>query len=228
MTPNAPLMDHRTARWLFPAAGAALLLAQLMLPALPADAAAKVATVAAHRTEVTISAAAFLLSGILLVLGVLAVNTIPLARARRLVTLGTVLTALGALWPVGGRAAYNLIMVAISDGADRASAANAAQAIDSSASLTILLSTLLAFVLGPIVLAVGLWRAGISPVWPAPLWLAGVVVVNGSESSSRLGAGFGMLAVAAALAWLGVRIGTADGDASIGSSDPASPVSVER
>jgi hypothetical protein len=203
-SPNCPLVDHRKARWLF--AGAGLLTGQVILPTLPGDAAAKVATVASDRAAVTISAGAFLVSGILLVLGVLALNTVPVMRARRLVTVGMVLTAVGALWPVGGRAAYNLIMVALSSGADRASAADAAQAIDNSASLAVLLLTLVAFVLGPIVLAAGLWRADVSPIWPALLWFAGVVVVNAAESSSRLAADLGMLAVAAALAWLGARI----------------------
>jgi uncharacterized membrane protein len=222
MCPHSPLVDHRKARWLFPGAGAGLLTAQILLPALPGDAAAKVATVASDRAAVTISAGAFLVSGILLVLGVLALNTMPVMRARRLVTVGMVLTAVGALWPVGGRAAYNLIMVALASGADRTSAANAAQAIDNSASLAVLLLTLVAFVLGPIVLAVGLWRAGVSPVWPAPLWLAGVVVVNAAESSSRLAAGLGMLAVAAALAWLGVRI------SATGRDDPTSAYTAAR
>ena len=227
MTPNSPLVDHRKARWLFAGAGAGLLIAQMILPALPGDAAAKVATVASDRAAVTISAGAFLMSGILLVLGVLALNTVPVMRARRLVTVGMVLTAVGALWPVGGRAAYNLIMVALSSSADRASAADAARAIDDSASLAVLLLTLVAFVLGPIVLAVGLWRAGASPVWPAPLWFAGVVVVNAAESSSRLAAGLGMLAVAAALAWLGARISATGGDVPTGAHTAARPTPVE-
>ena len=208
----SPLVDHRKARWLFTGAGAALFLAQVTLPAMPDGAAAKVAAVASCRAAVTVSAVAFLLSGILLVLGVVALNTAPLCRARRLVTVGMVLTAIGALWPVGGRAAYNLVMVALA-GTDHGSAADAARAIDGSGALAILLVTLLAFVLGPIVLAVGLWRADVAPIWPAPLWFLGVVVVNGAESSSRPVAGLGMLAVAVALAWLGTRIAVADVEA---------------
>jgi hypothetical protein len=165
-----------------------------------------VAMVASHQAAVTISAAAFLASGVLLVLAMLAVNTIAVARARRLVTVGTVLTAVGALWPVGGRAAFNLIMVALAGGADPTSAAAAAHAIDGSGALAILLVTLAAFVLGPVILTIGLWRAGIAPVWPALLWFAGVVVVNAAEANSRIGADVGMLAVATALGWLGIRI----------------------
>lgn len=216
----SPLVDHRKARWLFAGAGAALFLAQVTLPAMPDGAAAKVATVASDRTAVTVSAVAFLLSGILLAMGVVALNTAPIARARRLVTVGMVITAIGALWPVGGRAAYNLVMVALAS-ADHGSAADAARAIDSSGALAVLLVTLVAFVLGPIVLSVGLWRAGIAPLWPAPLWFLGVVVVNGSESSSRAAAGIGMLAVAAALAWLGTRIAVADDEATSDEVDAA-------
>jgi hypothetical protein len=71
-------------------------------------------------------------------------------------------------------------------------------------------------VLGPVVVAIGLWRARIVPVWPAVLWLVGVVVVNGAESSSRPVATAGMVLVAAALAWIGTAASGARANADAG------------
>ena len=86
-------------------------------------------------------------------------------------------------------------MVALAGHADTVAAAAAAQAIDQSGSFAILLVTLAAFALGPVILTFGLWRAGIAPIWPAILWIAGVLVVNGTSNSSRAAATVGMLTV---------------------------------
>ena len=206
MTPAMFPIDRRHARWLFGGAGGGLLLAQAAIPALPESATARTAVIAANRAAVTLSAAAFLTAGILLVIGCLAANTMPLVHARRWVTAGTVLTAIGALWPVAGRATYNLVMVALAGHTDTVAAAAAARAIDQSGSFAILLVTLAAFALGPVILTFGLWRAGIAPIWPAILWIAGVLVVNGTSNSSRAAATLGMLLATAALAWLGTRL----------------------
>lgn len=209
MTPPMFPIDRRHAGWVFAGAGVALLLAQAALPALPASATAKMAVIAANRAAVTLSAAAFLAAGVLLVVGCLAANTLPVVRARRWVAAGTVLTAIGALWPVAGRATYNLVMVALAGHADTVAATAAARAIDQSGSFAILLVTLAAFALGPALLTFGLWRAGIAPIWPAILWIAGVLVVNGTSNSSRAAATLGMLLATAALAWLGTRLAAA-------------------
>jgi hypothetical protein len=172
------------------------------MPQLPSDPITKVAAVAAHSGAVTLSASAFLVSGAMLILALVALNALQVTRARGLVRAGAIITAIATIWPIGGRAAFNLVMVAIS-GADHSSAAATAKAIDTSGAFDLLLVSLLAFVAGPVVLTIGLWRARIAPVWPAVLWLAGIVVVNAAEGSSRLVATTGMALVTAALAWLG-------------------------
>lgn len=203
-----PLIAHGNARWLYPAAGAALVLAQAALPAQPGAAAARATETAAHAGQVTISAVFFLLAAALLALATAAALTRPLARMRRTVTVGAVLTVVGALWPACGRATYNLVMVAVTSGVTRSSGIAAARAIDQSGVFTILLLTLAAFAIGPVVLMVGLWRAKVAPVWPALLWLVGLIVVNATEASSRAVAGLGMLIAAMALAWLGSALGS--------------------
>lgn len=203
MSLTVPLIDRRRAKWLLAGAGVALVAAQAALPVMPDDAAAQVGAIRGHRGAVAASAAAFLIAGALLVMAVAALNTMAVPRARRLTRLGLVLTGLGAAWPIGGRATFNLVMVAITGGADHASAVAATHAITSSAAFTPLLITLAAFALGPIVLTIGLWRAGTVPPWPAVLWLAGVLVVNAAEASSRPVTVAGMLVAGVALAWLG-------------------------
>jgi hypothetical protein len=203
MSRTLPLIDHSRIRWLLAGAGAALLAAQAALPVTPGDAAQQVAAIGAHRGAVTASAAAFLLAGVLLIVSVAALNTLAVPRARRLTRVGVVLTGLGAAWPIAGRAAFNLVMVAITGSTDHASAVTATHAITTSAAFTPLLITLAAFVLGPIVLTIGLWRAETVPPWPALLWVVGVLVVNAAEAGSRPLTVAGMLAAAVALGWLG-------------------------
>jgi hypothetical protein len=203
MSDTRPLVPHRSARWLFAGAAATLLLAQVTLPLLPSSSAARTGVVAAHHASVLLSAVFFLLAAALLVLAAAATSTMPLPRTRRTVTTGLVLAAIGALWPACGRATYNVVLVALADGLGRSDGTAAARAIDQSGASTVLLVTLAAFVVGPTVLMVGLWRARRAPVWPAVLWVVGVVTVNAAEGSSRAVAGVGMLAAAVGLGWLG-------------------------
>jgi hypothetical protein len=200
---TTPLIGYSRTAWLFAGAGVALFVAQAVLPVLPDDSAGKVSVIQAHRSTFVLSAVSFLVAALLLIAAVAAVNRVPVGRGRKLTRVGLLLTAAGALWPVAGRATFNLVMLAITGGADRGVATQAAQAIDNSGVFSLLLLTLLAFAVGPIVLTVGLWRAGEMPVWPAVLWLLGVLTVNASDTSSRAIAALGMAVAAAGLGWLG-------------------------
>jgi len=203
MNSSYPLLSRSRAGWLFGAAGAALLAAQAVLPALPDSTAHQVAVAAAHRGAVMVSALAFLVAGVLLVLGTTALNQLTLERGRTLTRVGLILTGLGALWPVAGRASYNAILVAVTGNADRSTTVSAVHAVSDSAAFSAFLPLLVAFAVGPVVLAMGLRRAGALPIWPAVLWLAGVMIVSATESSSRAGAALGMALVAGALGWIG-------------------------
>jgi uncharacterized membrane protein len=211
MSEIVPLIARSRVRWLLTGAGAALVAAQAVLPVMPGDATEQVSVVSAHRGAVLVSAPAFLVAGALLVLGMSSLNSVPVARSRKVTAAGLVLTGVGAAWPIAGRAAFNLVMAAITDGAGRPSAVAAAHAITTSNAFVPLLLTLVAFALGPIVLTVGLWRAGVVPPWPAVLWLVGVVVVNAAEASSRPVTMLGMVTAASALCWLGTAVGGVSG-----------------
>jgi len=206
MEPTRPLISRARAGALFAGAGAALVAAQALLPAFPSGTVGQVAAAAEHRGAEAGSAAAFLVAGILLVLGVASSNTVTLGRGRTLTRVGLLMTGIGALWPVAGRAAFNAILVAAT-GADvqRSAAVDVVQAVGNSPAFAIFLPLLACFAVGPVLFAFGLRRARLLPAWPGVLWLVGVLVVNGAEDSSRLVATAGMVLVATAL----VRIGTA-------------------
>ena len=207
MNSSEGLIRRPSAPYLFAAAGAGLLIAQGLLPAYPAETAAQVAVAAAHRGAETGAVVAFLVAGALLVLGVSSATGLALQRGRALTRVGVVMTAIGALWPVAGRAAFTATLVAVTGG-DRASATTAIHAVSNSGAFAVFLPLLGAFVVGPILLALGLRRAGALPIWPALLWFVGVVTVNGAEASSRVVATLGMAAVAVALAWIGRGLNT--------------------
>jgi hypothetical protein len=204
MSSSAPTLIRSKAAALYAGAGVALLAAQALLPAYPSDVAGQVSVAASHRGAETAAVVSFLVAGALLAMAVAASTDLRLIRGRALARAGLLLTGIGALWPVAGRASFTAILVALT-GSAPGSAVSAVHAIGDSPAFAVFLPLLLAFVVGPILLAAGLWRAGLLPVWLAPLWLAGVLVVNAAEDSSRIVAAGGMLLVAGVL----VRIGKA-------------------
>ena len=165
---SQPLVARSRATVLFGTAGAALLAAQALLPALPSGIARQVAVAAGHRGGEAGSAVAFLLAAALLVLAAAATNRLDLTRGRALTRVGLVLTGIGALWPAVGRASYNAILVALTGNGDRSVAVSAVHTISGSGAFAMFLILLLAFVTGPIVLALGLRRAGLLPIWVRP------------------------------------------------------------
>lgn len=203
MEPNNTLLTRASAPALFAASGAGLLIAQALLPTSTSDAADQVAVAAAHRGAELGSAVAFLVAGALLVLCVAASNRMQLDRGRTLVRIGLVVTGIGALWPVAGRAVFNAILVALTGAGHGSASVTAVHAISNSAAFALFLPALLAFLAGPLLLALGLRRAGALQIWPAVLWVAGVITVNAAEAQSRIVATVGMALAGVALAWLG-------------------------
>lgn len=207
MSESAALIARHRAVALFGGAGLALVAAQALLPALPSVTARQVAVAAEHRGGEAGSAAAFLVAGVLIALGVAAANRLAVDRGRALTRIGLIVTGIGALWPVAGRASFNAILLAVTDnGVSRSAAVSVVHSVSGSSAFAMFLPLLACFAFGPMLFALGLRRAGLLPVWPAILWLAGVIVVNGAEGSSRPAATAGMVAVAAALAWIGAGV----------------------
>lgn len=161
---NQELLTKSSSNLLFAAAGASLLVAQALLPTSPSDATGQVAVAAAHRGAELGSAVAFLVAGALLVLAVTSANRNEMTRGRKVARIGLILTAIGALWPVAGRAAFNAILVALTGSGHDASTVKAVHEIGDSAAFSIFLPALAAFFIGPALLALGLRRAGALPI----------------------------------------------------------------
>ena len=221
------LVQKSSAAGLFAAAGVGLLAAQALLPTSPADAGGQVAVAAAHRGAELGSAVAFLAAGALLVLGVVAGNRIELTRGRALAKVGLVVTAIGALWPVAGRAVFNAMLVALTGDGHSAASVTAMHAIGNSGAFAIFLPALLAFFVGPVLFALGLRRAGALPIWPAGLWVVGVLTVNAAEDQSRVVAAIGMALVAVALAWIGRGAASVNTSSSDTDGSPASATTLD-
>lgn len=215
-----PLLAKSSSTGLFAAAGVSLLVAQALLPTSSSDATGELAVAAAHRGAELGSAVAFLAAGALLVLAVASVNRNEMTRGRVLARIGLILTAIGALWPVAGRAAFNAILAALAGSSHDVASVNAVHAIGNSAAFSIFLPALAAFFVGPALLALGLRRAGALPIWPAAMWVVGVLTVNGAEDSSRVIASLGMALVAAALAWIGRGAAAGSTTVAIDTSSP--------
>jgi hypothetical protein len=132
------------------------------------------------------SAALLVLAGVFLVLGSMVacfrISAWNDTRGRRLMLVGTAITGLGGLWLVGGRAAFNLMFVRVVE-TERLSRATAIQLLDSSggAGFVPLVLMLPCLLLGPVLLTVGLKRAGRAGWLPLTAWVVGILTFLGTE-----------------------------------------------
>ena len=209
------LLRPRAAAPLLATSGLALVVAQGVLPVIPSTVSGQVQAITAHRGAEVVSAAAFVLAAALLTWGLLAINARSFGRGRRVARVGLLLSAFGAFWLIGGRATYNLFEVAITGSQPLSVAVSVTQSVTDSGAFAVLLISLAAFVVGPVVLGIGLWRAGVSAWWPPAAWLLGAVVVESTEASLRWGPAIGMLGLAAALIAWGRAVAASDRDGSV-------------
>lgn len=150
----------------------------------------------------SLSGALFFCAGALLVLGAMVAATrLALAspgRGGRLMRTGTALVGLGGIWLVGGRGAFNLMFVRLVE-SDSLSRADAIDLLDSAGGpgFIPLLLTLPCLLLGPVLLSVGLKRAGYTGWWPLAAWVVGIGVFVGTEFQIKAGevAGIGLASV---------------------------------
>jgi hypothetical protein len=197
-----PVMSRQVTTPLLAAAGVALVIAQGLLPPVPSSAAGAVRAISSHRSAEVISALAFLVAAACLIWGLLSIAARPFDRGRGLTRIGLLVSSVGAFWLIGGRACFNLTEVAITSTQTPAAAVAAAKGITGSSALALLLPTLVSFLVGPVLFGLGLWRAGVAPWWPAAAWLAGVAIVDATDTSVHVVPALGMVVLTVALtAW---------------------------
>lgn len=188
-------------------------LGQGILPDMGTDTSARLDSVAAAPTLESISAGLLVLAGACLVLGAIA-GAYRLATEggppRALMLAGCALTGLGGLWLVGGRGAFNLMFVRVVQ-AESVARDGAVELLDSSGGVGFvpLLLMLPCLLIGPVLLAIGLKRAGLASWLPLAAWVAGIAVFLGTEFVIKAGEVAGIALAGVALVLLGRAVDVA-------------------
>ena len=165
--------------------------------------AAQLADVAADRTPELVSAALFLLGAILLVAAAIGISTLAHGRGARLIGAGAALLGISSLWLAAGRAVFGIVLYALTGAGVSPQAAATLDKIGNSGAFALLLVLLAALLLAPIMLTLGLWRAGRAPWWLAAIWITATVAFLAVETS-KIGDLFAFGTMMAVLASLGL------------------------
>ncbi len=169
-------------------------------------AAVQFAQVSADRGRELLSAGLFLVGAALLALAAFGLAGLVTGRGARLAGAGTALLGLAALWLAAGRSVFAfLLYAAAAPGPRHAAAEHIFVSITSSGGFAIYLPLLLTMAAAPFLLALGLRRARLAPLWPAPVWLVGVVAYFAVEGN-KVGELVTFGPMMAALAGVGVAI----------------------
>lgn len=171
-------------------------------PAVPSTA-STTAAVAGHQGLWALAGALELVSALLLVVGAIAAMSLVRDRGRALSGVGATLVAVGAIASTGHTIGYYGTFAAYAQsGLDTAALERLASTTDTLGGITIGLF-MLGMLLGPILLTVGLRRAGAVPVW-VPV-VAVVFVVAGAVSGVAAGV-VGLIAGVVSLGFVGLRV----------------------
>jgi len=228
-------MKSRSPVILLCAGGLIWLLGQAVLPDMGLQTSDRYDAVANARDLEAWSAGLLVVAGCLLVLGALAL-TRALGDIRgpgaRLVRVGTPMLALGGVWLVAGRAAFNMVFLRVTtDDVPRTVAISMLDA-GGGPEFIPLLVTLPCLLLGPVLLALGLRRAGLTGWLPLVTWVVGISAFLATEFTAKGGEIVGIGLAAAALTLIGWsasgRIPAFDVDTDNGSAADRSPVGGPR
>ena len=161
-------------------------LGQGLLPDMGTHTTDRYDAVSANPQLQSLSGGLLIIAGAFLVLGALAatyrLGAWGAAKGRALMLTSCALTGLGGLWLVGGRGAFNLMFVRIVE-TDSITTPAAVELLDSSGGVGFvpLVLMLAGLLLGPVLLAVGVKRAGLAGWLPLAVWIAGIVTFLGTE-----------------------------------------------
>lgn len=199
-------MTFRSPMILLGAGGLAWLLGQALLPDMGLQTPQRYDAVVAARGLEAWSAGLLVVAGCLLVLGALALSRALVdvrGRGSTLIRIGAPMLALGGVWLVAGRAAFNMLFLRVTD--DDVPRDVAVRVLDDGggAEFIPLLLTLPCLLIGPLLLALGLRRAGLGSLLPLVLWVVGIGVFLTTEFTVKAGEIAGILSAAAALAVIG-------------------------
>lgn len=219
----------RTPAYLLAAAGLAWTVGQAVLPDMGLEMDERFAAVAGNRGTEALSTGLLAVAGCLLVLSALSITRTvsrrPLdgSRGARLLRVGAALLALGGVWLVAGRAAFNMAFLrATHPDVSREAGMSVLQAPGGFEFLPLLL-TLPALLLGPVLLAVGARRAGLSGWLPVLLWVVGIGTFIGTEFTVKVGEVLGVATASVGLVLLGLALSSATGRMPENNTEPGRP-----
>lgn len=175
---------------------------QALLPDMGLEWAERLAAVADARGSQALSTALLLVAGASFVVAATGlVAAAPAARGRRLVVAGAVLLGLGGVWLAAGRAAFNLSMLKATHPSVPREAGLAVVSAPDSPAFVVFPLCLLALLVGPVLLAVGM-RSWV----PLGLWVAGIGAFVATEFTVKLGEVAGLTLACAGLLWAGLAV----------------------
>lgn len=157
--------------------------------------------VAAARGLQAASTALLFAAGVALVTGAIALARL-VGPGRRLVTVGTTLLGIGGVWLCAGRAAFNLQFLDVT-GTDLPREQALALLSSTSPVFAVFPLTLLALLVGPVLLGIAVRRS----TWaPLVLWVVGIGLFVGTEFQVKAGEVVGIGLASAALGLLGREV----------------------
>jgi hypothetical protein len=173
--------------------------------------AAQLSDVAAARPPELVAAALFMVAALLLVPAAIGIATLAHGRGGRLIAAGSVLLGVASIWLAAGRAVFCLLLYTLTgSGFSVHTAVVTMTRVGNSAAFGILLLTLVALLLAPVVLGLGFWRSGRGPWWLPAIWVAATIGFLAVETS-KLGDVVGFGAMMCVLAFLGIAARKGDG-----------------
>lgn len=154
-----------------------------------------------------VSAVAFLVSQLPMLVAVLAIGHLLRTRSPRLSAWGTGLGVVGAFGhTVFGGMSLAWLAMAAQGPADRAAYARVLDSISNSPAMLFSLAGLAGTVLGVLLLSIGLFRAGVGPRWVGPVLWAFLVIEFVGTSVSASAAYLSVLCFVAAFVTLAVHV----------------------
>ena len=204
--------------YLLAAAGASWTTGQAVSPDMAMATAERYDLVAAARTAEALSAALLVLAGCLLVLA-----AVSLARIvpGRLLAVGTAMLGLGGIWLAAGRGAFNMVFLRATHPDVPRDAGIALLDTPGGIEFAPLLLTLPCLLLGPVLLAIGVRRAGAGAWLPLALWVIGIGTFMASEFTVKAGEVAGIAAASVALVLIGRAMLPAQSSRTTRSGPPA-------
>jgi hypothetical protein len=214
-------MKFRSPVILLGAGGLSWLLGQALLPDMGLQTPQRYDAVIDARGLQAWSTGLLVVAGCLLVLGALALSRALVdirGRGLRLIRVGAPMLALGGVWLVAGRGAFNMVFLRLTTNDVPRDVAIRVLDDGGGAEFIPLLLTLPCLLVGPVLLALGLRRAGLAGWLPLLLWMAGIGVFLTTEFTVKAGEIAGIGTAAGALALIGWSASRRSPASNLGSS----------